>query len=182
MRLAATVLAQRQHVPGKRRGHDGTIGFAIEAVHHAFLDMTVKFKGDVRPSYDMIARWARVGKGSVGRAIRILEAAGLLEHERKCVPREDAPPGKRGPQVKQAPNFYRVLVGPLLEILPRIRPRRVQEAATAEAQDRAKKARMAATLKRAAAEADLARRLGPEKYAALMAKLAAENGEATRSC
>jgi len=182
-KTAAEVLTQSQHVPGQRRGAGGeTISLAMEKVWVTLMDMACKFRGDVRPSRQLIARWAGVGLSTVDAAIRVLEALGLLEHERKCVPRDDVEPGRRGPQVKQAPSFYRLLLAPLEEIVRRIRPPRERDAATAEAQARARKQRMAAELRRAADEADLARRLGPAKYAALQAKLAESPAEATRSC
>lgn len=184
LKKAAEVFAQSQHVKGKRRGHEDTISSAILHVLNALLDMTAKWGGNVRPSIATIMKWARVGRGSVCRAITILEEYGLLEHERKCERRDDAEPGRRGPQVRQVPSFYRVLTDPLRKLLPRISSPRVRQAALTEAEHQAARKRMAASLRKQAVDEDLERRMGPERWAQLQAKLARESGaahpEATR--
>jgi DNA-binding transcriptional ArsR family regulator len=63
------------------------------------------FKGRVYPSYEMIAEWAVVSRPTVHRALKSLEAAGLLARLRRYVQIEDETIGARS---EQTSNAYRL--------------------------------------------------------------------------
>ncbi|WP_308815718.1 helix-turn-helix domain-containing protein [Sphingomonas sp. GV3] len=74
-------------------------------------------KGQVFPSYDHLAAATGLGRATVARALRSLEAAGLLVTQRrfKRVPGEGA-----GPRYAQTSNVYRAMLpARLLALLPR---------------------------------------------------------------
>ncbi|TKW64644.1 MAG: helix-turn-helix domain-containing protein [Paracoccus denitrificans] len=69
------------------------------------LYMDKLFKGRVYPSYEMIADWAIVSRATVHRALKALEAAGLLARLRRYVQTEDETIGARS---EQTSNAYRL--------------------------------------------------------------------------
>lgn len=69
------------------------------------LYMDKLFKGRVYPSYEMIADWAVVSRPTVHRALKSLEAAGLLARLRRYVQIEAETVGARS---EQTSNAYRL--------------------------------------------------------------------------
>lgn len=181
LRRALDRMSQDQHVPGRRRGAGGAaISLAYEKVLIAMMEMSAKWRGAVYPTHQAIAAWARVGLTSVKRALRLFADMKLIEWDRRLEVVADAAPGERGPQVRQISNFYRVLVGPLMPILARLRSRANQAGETAAAQDAARKAKVLKDLRRLQSDSAIAAALGPRGAARLAAKLASDDGETTR--
>ena len=80
-------------------------------------------RGQVFPSYYHLARATALGRATVARALRALEAAGFLVRQRRFR-RVEAGEADGGPRYKQTSNVYRpTLPGQLLALLPRwLRP------------------------------------------------------------
>lgn len=73
-------------------------------VYKALLRMEERFRGNVIPSYEMIADWAVVSRASVGRAIKALGEIGLLARLRRYI-RHITEEGARS---EQTSNAYRI--------------------------------------------------------------------------
>ncbi|WP_163460318.1 helix-turn-helix domain-containing protein, partial [Escherichia coli] len=54
-------------------------------VYQALLRMEERFRGNVVPSYEMIAEWATVSRATVARALNALTSIGLLARLRRYV-------------------------------------------------------------------------------------------------
>lgn len=103
-------------------------------VYQALLRMEERFRGNVVPSYEMIAEWATVSRATVARALNALTSIGLLARLRRYVHTvtED------GARSEQTSNAYRVeLPRMLLELLDRRkRPAPVPDDEAQRLQDR----------------------------------------------
>lgn len=103
-------------------------------------------RGRVFPSYDHLAAATGLGRATVARGLRALEAAGLLVTQRRFK-RVDG--DQAGPRYAQTSNAYRpALPARLLALLPRsLRPAPLPDDAVQQAADRAEaQAAMLATL------------------------------------
>ncbi len=93
-------------------------------------------RGRVYPSYEWLEDATGYGRGTIARALRILEELGLLLRQRRFKRIEAEGPG---PRYKQTSNVYRLLLpGALLSYLPRwMRPAPVPADALQREADRA---------------------------------------------
>ncbi|WP_454888065.1 helix-turn-helix domain-containing protein, partial [Sphingomonas oryzagri] len=74
-------------------------------VYEALLRMEKRFRGRVFPSYEMIAEWATVSRATAHRALRALEAAGLVARLRRYIQTKNETIGARS---EQTSNAYRL--------------------------------------------------------------------------
>jgi AraC-like DNA-binding protein len=103
-------------------------------VYQALLRMEERFRGNVVPSYEMIAEWAHVSRATVARALNALTEIGLLARLRRFIHTVTA----EGARSEPTSNAYRVdLPRMLLELLERRqRPAPVPDDEAQRLQDR----------------------------------------------
>ncbi|WP_425338466.1 helix-turn-helix domain-containing protein [Sphingomonas jejuensis] len=109
-RLRAQVRAgERSLTAAERLLADLTAGTV--RVLEAFCKFARCFNGRLFPSYERLATETRLGRRTVARALRILEALGLIVRQRrfKMVEQEDGVPGYR-----QTSNCYQLRLGEAL--------------------------------------------------------------------
>lgn len=159
--------------PGKRRGCAGTVGLYAEKIHAYFLDLAVKYQGQVFPAYEAIAAAVGCTVRTAVRSVAQLEALGWLKHDRRY--EETGRAGVRGPQVQQTSNFYHLLLPNVAtQLLERWRRKKAPtQDEAAEAEQAAKKAFREACEDLAAAERREAQRRAQEAESPVIA-LAAE--------
>lgn len=91
----------------------GMTGSTLRVIK-SLLDMDRVFKGRVHPSYETIAKWAKVSRTSVCRALDTLEAAGLVQRLRRYVHTIHETLGARS---EQTSNAYRLELPAMLRSL-----------------------------------------------------------------
>lgn len=84
-----------------------TLTSASVRVFEEILTLARLNRGRVYPSYDHLAEATGLGRATVARALRILEAVGFLVRQRRFKRIEAEGPG---PRYKQTSNAYRVLL------------------------------------------------------------------------
>jgi len=94
-----------------------TLTAASVRVFEELLTLARLNRGRVYPSYDHLAETTGLGRATVARAIRILEAVGFLVRQRRFKRIEAQGPG---PRYEQTSNAYRAMLpGAVLAYLPR---------------------------------------------------------------
>ena len=91
--------------------------------------MAVIFSGRIRPNLVTLAARIRRSKSTVVEYLRRLADAGVLEWVRRLVPKAEAEPWARGPQVEQTSNAYRLTLPERLRKFVRKGPPAADEAA-----------------------------------------------------
>ena len=112
--------------PGDKNGPIGSIGLELL---EELAAMAVNFSGRVRPTLVTLAARIRRSKSTVVEYLRRLADAGVVEWVRRLVPKQEAEPWARGPQVEQTSNAYRLTLPERLRKFVRKGPPAADEAA-----------------------------------------------------
>ena len=100
-----------KHAKGRSYGE---ITDKVIRVFKALLRVVVRSRGgELDPSYEVIRRRAGCCRGTVAKALEILQRHGFLERMRRFVPARSGEPGK----VEQDTNAYRLSLPPIAERL-----------------------------------------------------------------
>lgn len=95
-----------------------TLTSATVRVFEEILTLSRLNRGRIYPSYDHLAEATGLGRATVARGIRILEAIGFLVRQRRFKRIEDAQ--GPGPRYEQTSNAYRTMLpGAIVAYLPR---------------------------------------------------------------
>ena len=139
--LALKTIARQGKHKGKRRGHAGNLGLYGPEIAECLLRFADDHDGRVDPAKQWIASAVGCCVDTVGRVLGELREMGFLTWINRCVPKPDAAPGTRGPQVEQITNWYVLLLPPmvqrLVEAMERNKLRRSRDGAME--QDRAER-------------------------------------------